>query len=45
VACREEIAFKRGWIPREQLKVLAQPMAKNDYGRYLLRRAEEAYQR
>lgn len=45
VACLEEIAFKRGWITREQLKVLAQPMAKNDYGRYLLRRAEEAYQR
>ena len=45
VACLEEIAFKRGWINREQLKVLAQPMAKNDYGRYLLRRAEEAYQR
>ena len=45
VACLEEIAFKRGWITREQLKVLAQPMAKNDYGRYLLRRVEEAYQR
>jgi glucose-1-phosphate thymidylyltransferase len=41
VACLEEIAFKRGWIDREQLKKLAEPMAKNDYGQYLLRRAEE----
>ena len=41
VACLEEIAYKRGWINKEQLIALAQPMAKNDYGRYLLRRAEE----
>ena len=41
VACIEEIAYKRGWIDREQLRKLAEPMAKNDYGRYLLRRAEE----
>ena len=41
VACLEEIAYKRGWISREQLKALAAPMAKNDYGKYLLRRAEE----
>ena len=41
VACLEEIAYKRGWISREQLKALAEPMAKNDYGKYLLRRAEE----
>ena len=41
VACLEEIAFKRGWIDRDQLRKLAEPMAKNDYGRYLLRRAEE----
>jgi glucose-1-phosphate thymidylyltransferase len=41
VACLEEIAFKRGWIDKEQLKKLAEPMAKNDYGKYLLRRAEE----
>ena len=45
VACLEEIAYKRGWISKEQLKKLAEPMAKNDYGQYLLRRAEEAYQR
>ena len=36
VACLEEIAYKRGWIDKEQLKKLAEPMAKNDYGRYLL---------
>ena len=41
VACLEEIAYKRGWIDKEQLKKLAQPMIKNDYGQYLLRRAEE----
>ena len=41
VACLEEIAYKRGWIAREQLKNLAEPMIKNDYGRYLMRRAEE----
>ena len=36
VACLEEIAFKRGWITKEQLAEVATPMAKNDYGRYLL---------
>ena len=41
VACLEEIAYKRGWIDRDQLRKLAEPMAKNDYGKYLLRRAEE----
>ena len=41
VACLEEIAYKRGWISKEQLKELAEPMIKNDYGQYLMRRAEE----
>ena len=41
VACLEEIAYKRGLINKEQLIKIAQPMAKNDYGQYLLRRAEE----
>ena len=41
VACLEEIAYKRGWINKEQLIAIAQPMIKNDYGKYLLRRAEE----
>jgi len=36
VACLEEIAYKHGWITTEQLVDAAQPMAKNDYGKYLL---------
>lgn len=36
VACLEEIAFKRGWISKEKLEEVAKPMAKNDYGKYLL---------
>ena len=36
VACLEEIAFKQGWITAEKLSEIAQPMAKNDYGKYLL---------
>ena len=36
VACLEEIAYKRGWIDKVQLRKLAEPMAKNDYGKYLL---------
>jgi glucose-1-phosphate thymidylyltransferase len=35
IACPEEIAFRKGWIDREQLKALAAPLAKNGYGRYL----------
>ena len=35
VACLEEIAYKKGWITREQLAALAQPMIKNGYGQYL----------
>jgi glucose-1-phosphate thymidylyltransferase len=37
VACPEEIAFHKGFISAEQLRVLAQPLAKNGYGQYLLR--------
>lgn len=40
VACLEEIAFKRGWITKEQLRVIAEPMVKNDYGKYLLQIAK-----
>ncbi len=36
IACLEEIAFRKGWIDREQLIASATPMAKNDYGQYLL---------
>jgi len=41
VACIEEIAFEQGYINKEQLIELAQPLAKNQYGQYLLKRAEE----
>jgi glucose-1-phosphate thymidylyltransferase len=41
VACIEEIAFEKGYINKEQLIKLAQPLAKNQYGKYLLRRLEE----
>ena len=41
VACLEEIAFKKGWISAEQLKAIAQPMVKNDYGRYLMNLVKE----
>ena len=41
VACLEEIAYKRGWIDKEQLKKLAEPMIKNGYGQYLMKYAED----
>ncbi len=41
VACLEEIAFEMGYINKEQLIKLAQPLKKNQYGQYLLRRAQE----
>ena len=41
VACIEEIAFEKGYINKEELIELAKPLAKNQYGQYLLRRAEE----
>ena len=41
VACLEEIAYKKGWITTEQLRVVAQPMAKNEYGKYLLKLADK----
>lgn len=44
VACLEEIAYKQGWINREQLIKAATPMAKNGYGQYLLRLAEDKKQ-
>ena len=37
IACLEDIAFRNGWISAEKLEVLAAPMAKNQYGQYLLR--------
>jgi glucose-1-phosphate thymidylyltransferase len=37
VSCPEEIAFRQGWIDATKLEGLAQPLAKNAYGQYLLR--------
>lgn len=36
VACLEGIAYREGWITAEKLREVAQPMLKNDYGKYLL---------
>ena len=36
VACLEEIAMENGWIDKEKVRELAQPMQKNGYGQYLL---------
>jgi glucose-1-phosphate thymidylyltransferase len=41
VACIEEIAFNKGYITREDLAALAQPLAKNQYGEYLLSLVDE----
>ena len=40
ISCIEEIAYKRGFINREQLKELALPLLKTDYGKYLMEVAE-----
>ncbi len=40
VACLEAIAYRRGWITADKLREVAQPMAKNQYGQYLLRLAD-----
>ena len=45
VACIEEIAYEMGYISKEELITLAQPLLKNQYGQYLLRRAEEGLTR
>jgi glucose-1-phosphate thymidylyltransferase len=41
ISCPEEIAFRKGWIDREQLMQLANPLEKNHYGQYLLQLARE----
>ncbi len=41
VSCIEEIAYRKGYITKEKLVELAQPMLKTDYGKYLMRVAEE----
>ncbi len=41
VACLEEIAYKKGWITKEQVALLAKPMIKNGYGQYLAQLAKD----
>ncbi len=42
VACPEEVAYRKKWIDGAQLEALAQPLAKNGYGQYLLRILKES---
>lgn len=37
IACLEGIAYQQGWIDKEKVKALAQPMLKNQYGQYLMK--------
>ena len=41
VGCPEEVAWRNGWINKDQLKILAKPLVKSGYGAYLLRMLEE----
>ncbi|MBM3341042.1 MAG: glucose-1-phosphate thymidylyltransferase RfbA [Betaproteobacteria bacterium] len=41
VSCPEEIAYRKGFIDAAQVRALAQPLSKNDYGQYLLRMLNE----
>jgi len=41
IGCIEGIAFRQGWISEEKLRRLAQPMLKNQYGRYLIKVADD----
>ncbi len=41
VACLEEIAYEMGYITKEQLLYLAEPLKKNQYGQYLIKRADQ----
>ena len=41
LACLESIAYRKGWISRERLLEIAEPMKKNQYGRYLIKVANE----
>lgn len=40
IACLEEIAWSNGWITKEDLRRIAEPMKKNQYGQYLLKIAD-----
>lgn len=44
IACLEEIAFDKGWITKDMLRKVAEPMAKNQYGQYLLKIANNSQQ-
>jgi glucose-1-phosphate thymidylyltransferase len=41
IASLEEIAFRKGWISKEKLRKLAEPLIKSDYGKYLIEISEE----
>ena len=41
IGCPEEIAFAEGWIDEAELRALAEPYLKTEYGRYLVRVADE----
>lgn len=41
MACIEEIAYRNGWISREDLLKLAEPLLKTDYGKYLVEVSQE----
>ena len=45
IACLEEIAYMNGWISEERLREIAQPMAKNQYGKYLLELLDRSHKR
>ena len=44
VACLEEIAYRKGYINDQQLRDLAEPLKKNQYGQYLLRLLDKSKQ-
>ena len=45
IACLEEIAYMNGWISEDRLREIAQPMAKNQYGKYLLELLDRNHKR
>jgi glucose-1-phosphate thymidylyltransferase len=43
IACLEGIAFHNGWITADELRRIAEPMKKNQYGQYLIQLADTNY--